>query len=80
MTIGMTVIIEAGTGLERSHFLEIMEIIELEVQAKVDPDQGPQLPQIGIEFIVTSVWNMIISQGTVQLLKKKRKLNSFSKC
>ena len=29
MAIGMTVMIEAGTGLERGHFLEIMAMIEL---------------------------------------------------
>ena len=80
MTIGMIVMVEAGTGLERGHFPEIMAIIKLEVQAKVDPDQGPELAQIGIEFIVISVGNMIILQGTVQLLEKKRKLNSFNKC
>ena len=79
MTVGMTVMTEAGTGLERGHFPEIMAIIELEVQAKVDPDWGPELAQIGIEFIVISVGNTIISQGTVQLLEKKRKLNSFNK-
>ena len=56
-----------------------MAIIELEVQAKVDQDQGPELAQIGIEFIVIGVGNMIILQGTVQLLEKKRKLNSFKK-
>ena len=50
--IEMTVMIEAGTGLKRGHFPEIMAIKELEVQAKVDPDQGPELAQIGIEFIV----------------------------
>ena len=72
--------IEAGTCLERGHFPEIMAIIELEVQAKVDPDQGPELAQIGIEFIAIRVGNMIILQGTVQLLEKKRKLNSFIKC
>ena len=55
--------IETGTGLERCQFPEIMAIIELEVQAKVDPDQGPALAQIGIEFIVISVGNMIILQG-----------------
>ena len=33
----MTVMIEAGTGLEKGHFPEIMAIIELEVQTKVDP-------------------------------------------
>ena len=76
----MTVMIEAGTGLERGHFPEIMAIIELEVQAKVDLGQDPELAQIGIEFIVTSVGNMIISQGTVQLLEKKWKLSSFNKC
>ena len=39
----MTVMTEAGTGLGRGHFPEIMEIIELEVQAKVDPGQDPEL-------------------------------------
>ena len=75
----MTVMIEAGTGLKRGHFPEIMAIIELEVQAKVDPDQGSQLAQIGIEFIVISVGNMTILQGTVQFLEKKWKLNNFNK-
>ena len=37
-----------------------MAITELEVQAKVDPDQGPELAQIGIEFIVKSVENASI--------------------
>ena len=76
----MTVMTEAGTGLERGHFPEIMAIIELEVQARVDPGQDLELAQIGIEFIVTSVGKMIISQGTVPPLEKKRKLNSFNKC
>ena len=76
----MTVMIEVGTGLERCNFPEIMASIELEVQDKVDPDQGPELAQIGIEFIVISVGNMIISQGAVPLVEKKRKLNSFNKC
>ena len=57
-----------------------MAIIELEVQATEDPGQGPELAQIGIEFIVISVGNMTILQGTAPLLGKKRKLNSFSKC
>ena len=57
-----------------------MAIIELEVQAKVDPDQGPELAQIAIEFVFISVGNMIILQETVQLLDKKRKLNNFNKC
>ena len=76
----MTVMTATGTGLGRGHFPEIMAIIELEIQAKVDPDQGPELAQIGIEFIVISVGNTIILQGTVQLLEKKRKLNSLNKC
>ena len=36
IAIEMTVMIEAGTGLEIGHFPDIMAIIELEVQAKVD--------------------------------------------
>ena len=72
--------IEVGTGLERGHFPEITTIIEQEVQAKVDPDWGPELAQIWLAFVVISVGNMIILQGTVQLLEKKRKLNSFNKC
>ena len=75
-----TVMIEAGTGLERDHFPEIVAIIELEVQVKVDPGQVHELAQIGIEFFVINVGNMIISHGTVQCLEKKRKLNSFNKC
>ena len=41
--VEMRVMTEVGTGLERGHFLEIMAIIELEVQAKVDPGQDPEL-------------------------------------
>ena len=44
---------------ERS-FPEIIAIIELEVQANVGPNQHPELAQIGIEFVVISVGNMII--------------------
>ena len=43
IAIGMTVITEAGKGLERGHFPEIMAVIELEVQDKVDPGQYPEL-------------------------------------
>ena len=50
-----------------------MAIIELEVQATVNPGQDPEIAQIGIEFIVISVGNMIISQMTAPLLGKKRK-------
>ena len=76
----MTVMIEVGTGLETGHFPEIISIIELKVQTKVDPGQGPELAQIGREFLVISVEYMTISQETVPLLEKKRKLNSFNKC
>ena len=69
----MTVMTEAGTGLEKGCFPEIMAITELEVQVKVDPSQGQELAQMGIEFIVISVGNMIILQGTVPLLEKKRR-------
>ena len=52
IAIEMIVMIEVGTGLERGHFPEIMAIIELEVQAKVDPGQGPELAQIGINSLL----------------------------
>ena len=78
--IEMTIIREARTGLERGHFPEIMAIIELEVQDKVNPGQDPELAWIAIEFVVISVGNTIFSQGTVPLLGKKRKLSSFNKC
>ena len=39
----MTVMREGGTGLEKGCFPEIMAIIELEVQAKVNPSQDPEL-------------------------------------
>ena len=37
--IEMTVLTEAGTGLGKDHYPGIMAIIELEVQATVDPGQ-----------------------------------------
>ena len=58
--IEMTVMTEAGTGLERGHFPEIMASIELEVQAIVGSGQDPEQVQIGIEFDVISVGNVII--------------------
>ena len=73
-TVEMTVMTETGTGLEKGHLPEIMAIIEVEVKATVDPGQDPELAQIGIEFIVISVRNMIISQGTVLHLGKKWRL------
>ena len=78
--IEMTVMTEAGIGLERGHFPEIMPIIELVVQVKVGPGQDLELAQIGIEFTVICIGNMIISQGTIPLLEKKRKLNKFNEC
>ena len=39
--IEMTVITEARTGLKKGHFLKIMAITELEVQAIVDPGLDP---------------------------------------
>ena len=63
---------EAGTGLEKGHFPEIVAIIELEVQAIVGPGQDPEQVKRGIEFDVISVENMIISQGTVPLLGRKK--------
>ena len=77
--IEITVMTEARTGLQRGHFPDIMAIIELQVQAKVGHGQDPELAQIGIEFIVKSVGNTIILQGTVPLLEKKEKLG-FNKC
>ena len=56
-----------------SCFPEIMAIIELDVQATVDPGQDTEQVQIGIEFNVISVGNTIILQGTVPLLGKKRR-------
>ena len=63
IAIEMIVMMEAEKGLERGHFPEIMAIIELEVQVNVDPDQHPELAQIGIESIIISVGNIIILQG-----------------
>ena len=73
IAIEMTVMIEVGTGLEEGHFPEIMAIIALEVQPTVDPGQDPELVQIGIKFIVISVGNIIVLQGTVPLPGKKRR-------
>ena len=44
-----------------------MAIMEIEVQTTVDPGHDPDLAQVGIEFVVISVGNMIISQGTIPL-------------
>ena len=71
--IEMTVMTEAGTGLEKGHFPEIMAAIKLQVQTTVGPGQDPEQAQKGIEFIIISVGNMIILQRTVPLLGKKRR-------
>ena len=48
--IRMTVMTEAGTGLERGHFPELMAtVLEREVQAIVGPGQAQEQVQIGIE-------------------------------
>ena len=56
----MTVMTEAGTGLEKGHFPEaIAAVLEIEVQAIVDPGQDPEQVQTGIEFDVISAGNTI---------------------
>ena len=45
----MTVMIEAGTGLEKGHFPEAIAATEIGVQAIVGPGQDDELVQIGIE-------------------------------
>ena len=77
IAIEITVITEVGTGLEKGHFPETMAIIELEAHATVDPGQDPELAQTGIEFIVLRVGNMIILQGTVPLLEKKKEIEQL---
>ena len=73
-SLGMTVMTEAGTGLEKGHFLEIMAtMLEIGVQATVGPGQDQDQVQIGIEFNVISVGNVIILQGTVPLLGMKKR-------
>ena len=78
--LAMTVMIEAETGQGKGHFPEILAIIELEVKTIVDTGQDPEQVQIGIEFDVISVGITIILQGTVPLLRKKKKTNNSSKC
>ena len=67
--IEMTVMTQAGTGLEIGCFPEIVaKILEIDVQAIAGPGQDQEQVQIGIEFDVIHVGNMIILQGTVPLL------------
>ena len=56
--------------------IEMTVMTEADVQTIVDPGQDPELAQIGIEYIVISAGNTIILQGTVPLLRKRKKLNS----
>ena len=79
-TTEMTVMVEVGTGPEIGCFPEIMARIELEAHATVDPGQYPELVQIGIEYVVISLGNMITLQETVQLLERKGKLRNFKEC
>ena len=72
--IEMTVMTEAGTGLEKCCFPECMAITEPEVQAIVDPGQDPELAQTGIEYIVISVGNTIILQGTVPTSMEEKEI------
>ena len=64
MIIGIivTVEIEVGVNLEKSHFQETIAIVEgmIEVQATVDQGQDQEQVQIKIELGVISVGNMII--------------------
>ena len=46
--IEMTVMIEAGTGLERDHFPEAITTIEKGVQSIVDQGQDQEQVKIGI--------------------------------
>ena len=79
-TTEMTAMVEVRTDPEIGYFPEIMAIIELEAQAILDPGQDSELIQIGIEYVVISVGNMITLQETVPLPEKKRKLNNFKEC
>ena len=76
----MTVMVEVGTGPERVCFPEIMVIIKLEAQAKVEPGQDPELVQIGIEYVVISAGNTITFQETVPLPERKGRLSNFKEC
>ena len=79
-TTEMTVMVEVGTGPGIGHFPEIMAITKLETQAIVDPGQDPELIQIGIDYIVISVGNMITLQETVPLPEEKGRLSNFKEC
>ena len=78
IALGMTVMTEAGTGLEKGNFPEIMAtMLEIEVQATVHPGQDQEQVQIGIEFNVINVGNMVIFQGTVPLSREEREIEQL---
>ena len=59
---------------ETDHFPEIIATMqEIEAQAIAGPGQDKDQVQIGIEFDIISVGNIIILQGTVPLLGVKSK-------
>ena len=61
-SIEMTVVTEAGTGLEKGCFPEtIATLLEIEVQVRVGPGQDQDQVQIETEFDVIIVGNIIIS-------------------
>ena len=77
IALGMTVMTEAGTVLEKGHFPEIRATIELDLQVIADPGQDPEQVQIGIEFDVISVGNMIISQGDCPTFREEKEIEQL---
>ena len=72
--IEMTVMTETRMGLEKGHFPETRAtILAIGEQAIVGPGQDQEQIQIETEFDVISVGNIITSQRTVPLLKKRKK-------
>ena len=77
----MVTITGVEIGPERGHSQETIAVsleIEVPVVVYLGQDQGQVLMEI--DFNATSVENMIISQGTVPLLKKREKYTSYNKC
>ena len=74
-------ILEIGIDPEKGHSQETVVVsLEIEVQAEVDIGQDQEQVLIETEFDTTSVGSTITSQGTVTLLKKREKYNSYSTC
>ena len=57
-----------------------MAITELEAEAIVDPGQDPEIVQIGIDYVVISVGNVITLQEIVPLPDKKGRFSKFKEC